>query len=351
MNREMWSKTGVEIMLEFVRAGVLERTPNIDGFGEIDWDELMDLSANQGVLAWVWDGICKLPKEKKPPRQQVINWGLSAQDVWDRYDYQKQVLMGIIDICRQNDIRLLLFKGIALSEFYPKPKSRSSSDIDFYLFEDYEKGNSLFAKLNVSKTNKRTGFDYKGVHIENHRIFLNAYTAFQVNAINYLEESLKDVTKTADGYYVMSPVACIVYQVMHLIAHVVDVTNPASLRLLVDIGMTLEHYRDEINNSELKEVLIRLQIDDFFSLVIDSVGFILGEDFSYFKYKQIPTEDREAMFRLVLSMDRFFVPVPKRSFGERVHFYGSNFKYYHTILKYVPNMRNRFFKKSVEVIF
>ena len=102
----------VSVMLEFVRAAVLEREPSVPQDIEIDWDVLMDMSAEQGLLAWVWDGICKLPTELQPPRQQRINWGLSVQGIWGSYDNQKSVLKELVVVCKQNNMRLLLLKGV-----------------------------------------------------------------------------------------------------------------------------------------------------------------------------------------------------------------------------------------------
>ena len=87
-----------EMMLEFVRAAVLEREPKIPFNVAIDWDKLMDVSTEQGLIAWVWDGICRLPQEQQPPRQQRINWGLSAQEIWQRYVQQKEVLAEIVEV-------------------------------------------------------------------------------------------------------------------------------------------------------------------------------------------------------------------------------------------------------------
>ena len=153
-------------MIGLLRYGVLDERPEqLLPSSEVDWDKMMDIAATQGILAWVWDGICKLPKENQPSRLYSINWGLSAQEIWDRYYVQRQVLRQILDVCSKNSIRILLFKGIALSELFPKPESRPAGDIDIYLFDDYKRGDELFARTNVTRTNKRTGFDYQGVHI------------------------------------------------------------------------------------------------------------------------------------------------------------------------------------------
>ena len=87
------------LMFEFVRAAVLERGPVIPQDVEIDWNRLMDISTEQGLIAWVWDGICKLPLERLPPRQYRINWGMSAQEIWDRYWQQKKVLREMVEVC------------------------------------------------------------------------------------------------------------------------------------------------------------------------------------------------------------------------------------------------------------
>ena len=140
-----------EVMLEFVRAAVLNRIPAVPQYLVIDWDKLMDISVEQGVLAWVWDGVCMLPNDQQPPRMYRINFGMSAQKVWDMYEKQWIVLKEIITRCEQSKIRLLLLKGIGLSVMYPKPQSRSCGDIDIYPFEDFDKFNLLFQD-NLKKT-------------------------------------------------------------------------------------------------------------------------------------------------------------------------------------------------------
>ena len=330
-------------MIGLLRYGVLDERPEqLLPSSEVDWDKMMDIAATQGILAWVWDGICKLPKENQPSRLLSINWGLSAQEIWDRYNVHVNVLRQMIEICVQNNIRLLLFKGIALSVLYPRPESRPSGDIDIYLFEDYERGDQLFAHSNVTKTNKRTGFDYKGVHIENHRIFLNTYTEIQKNAIAYLEESLKDVTLTKDGYYVMSPIASIVYQVMHFMAHLDDVDNPLSLRFVIDFGVTLEHYQNQVLRDDLRSVLQRLNVLDVFCLLLNLVESIMGLTFLDYSFKRVNSKDTQAVLNLILSRSVNFVPLIERPFIKRVSFYMATYKQYDRIYKYLPKSRLRY---------
>lgn len=339
-------------MIALIRYGILDKKPdNIPPSAVVDWDKMMDFAAAQGVLGWVWDGICKLPKDDQPPRQQAINWGLSAQGIWDRYNKQKRVLMQMIDICNQNNIRLLLFKGIALSELFPRPESRPSGDIDIYLFEDYKRGDQIFAKENVTRTNKRTGFDYQGVHIENHRIFLNAYKKKQVNAIKYLESSLKDIRLTKDGYYIMSPIANIVYQVMHFLAHLDDISNPLSLRFVVDFGVSMTHYKDYIHPEELKVVLKSLKITEAFCLLLRLAEIIMGIDLGCYYFKRIEREDCESVINLIKSRPMQSVSLYRKSFIERVKMYSSHYIKFNRLFKYMFQNRIEYVLKSIRELF
>lgn len=339
-------------MIDLLRYGVLDKKPvNILPSSQVDWDKMMDVAAAQGLLAWVWDGICKLPKEYRPPRQQSINWGLSAQEIWENFEHHKQVLKQIIDIYAQNNIKLLLFKGIALSEFYIKPESRPSGDIDFYLFDDYERGNQLLARKNVSVTNKRTGFDYEGVHIENHRLFLNTYTKMQVNVIRYLEETLGEAKYTKDNYYVFGAIPCVVYQVMHFIAHIDDITSPPSLRFVVDFGMTLRHYINNIDSKELKIVLERLELMDLFCLMVVMVEDIMGEDFRQYHFQKVQEKNLYALFELIFRRPQGNVSLMDKTFHERLGMYFSRYRQLDGLFKFLPVKRKKFVLKSVKELF
>ena len=339
-------------MIGLLRYGVLDERPEqLLPSSEVDWDKMMDIAATQGILAWVWDGICKLPKENQPSRLMSINWGLSAQEIWDRYNLHVHVLNQMLEICTQNSIRLLLFKGIALSKLFPKPESRPAGDIDIYLFENYKKGDELFAHYNVTKTNKRTGFDYQGVHIENHRIFLNTYTKLQVDAIKYLESTLKDVIHTEYGYYIMSPIASIVYQVMHFVAHFDDASASLSLKFVVDFGVTMQAYSDKVNAVELRQVLERLNIVGVFCLLLGMVENVTGLRYDCYRFYIVPQDDVKAVFHLIMHRPKDFVPLLDRTAGERFSFYRNRYQQFDNLFKYLPISRRSFVNKSIREFF
>lgn len=289
-----------EVMMELLRSALLDKEPRLSANQKVDWDNLMDMSAAQGVLAWVWDGICKLPKEQHPPRLQSINWGLSAQEVWDKYALQSSVLEKMVSICKENDIRLLLLKGIGLSRLYPKPESRPSGDIDIYLFEDYEKGNLLLAGHNVDRIDKHATFMIDGVLVENHYYFFEPNTKQKKRIINYLKASLEDVRLTNFGYFVLPPMAECVFLTLHTLKHFTEETL-LPLKNIVDFAMYLNVYRSSINPDTCLKTMEELGLGKGFEMLVCMSEVIMGIDYSLYIANRLPSKDISEMKKLLLT--------------------------------------------------
>lgn len=276
-----------EVMLEFVRAAVLNRDPVIQQKKAVDWDKLMDLSTEQGLLTWVWDGICKLPFELLPPRQQRINWGLSAQEIWDHYEKQQQVLIELISICNQHNIRILLLKGIELSYLYPKPQSRYCGDIDIYTFDDFDNFNSIFEKQLKYVEGKHTVFYIDGVMVENHHEFLNPDTKRKIEINNYFKSHLNEIRITDSGYFLMDPMTNMIFLTMHTIKHLnVDAYVP--VRTIMDFALFLDTHRKELPPSKCHDELKKVRLEKGFEILLCMSEFFLQVKFDEYKNRLIP---------------------------------------------------------------
>ena len=281
-----------EVLLEFLRAGVLDRSPNIQHIESIDWERLLVQSGKQGVIAWVWDGICKLPISQQPPRQQRINWGLSAQEIWSNYQKHSEVLNTMIALCNDNNIRLLLLKGIGLSRLYPKPQSRPCGDIDIYLFDDYYKGNRVFTGHDVERIDKHATFVFNNLLVENHYYFLEPNTR-QMRSINrYLESTLNDVCLTEGGYYTFSTIADFVFLTMHTLKHFRE-TKMVQYRNVMDFGMFLYRNSGKLQPSLCLDVLSSLNLVKGCELLVYLSEKILGIDLKEYHFHKIPKDDVE----------------------------------------------------------
>lgn len=299
------------ILLELVRASVLERVPAIPNDVSIDWDKLMDLSQEQGLIAWVWDGVCKLPPEQQPPRQYRINWGLSAQEIWDRYELQKSVLQEIVAICKNNQVKLMLLKGLALSDLFPNPHSRPSGDIDIYLFGDFEKGNKLFSSGPCPETELHTSFEYRGVEIENHKIFVYNNSKVKGMVGEYLLDHTNDVVLSSQGYYTFSPLPNLVYLLMHALNHVKYSSEATifSLKHIIDLGMFVRHNRAGLPPDRVFKIMKQLRLDKSFELIIYLSEWLLNDVLNEYHRNYIKINDLKKIKGLFENYG-FSIPLP-----------------------------------------
>lgn len=166
------------------------------GTDEAQWDRLLCYSAEQGVMALALDGSMRLPSALQPPRAVKWRWIAGVEAVEKRYQHQLKVAEELAARFKENNIRMLLFKGIALSRFYPNPEHREFGDIDIYLYGKAGEGDAILRRM-VKKDNhppskKHTGFSYKGLLIENHHTLLNQETHSSFRNSAGLEKRLKD---------------------------------------------------------------------------------------------------------------------------------------------------------------
>lgn len=339
----------VRTMYAFLRAAICDRIPEIEVYAGMDWDALRKLSAEQGVLSWVWDGICMLPDEQRPPRFSRISWDLSAQQVWARYQGQKNVLKELVEICQVHGMRLMLLKGIGLSHLYPKPQSRPSGDIDIYLFEDFEKGNKVFSLDESTDTGLHTEFIYKGVHVENHEMLVYPNTSTKELVGRYLTERACHAVTSSDGYWVLESKDNLVYLMMHALNHVNFSYNVSFLNIknLTDIAMMIAHYQTEWSPEEMFSLMGKLHLAKSFELMVYFSEWLLGIDLS--KFHQGLIKERDVAIIKDLFMTRcLYVPIPEDiSFFKKICLCVTRYRLLSRLYQYMPQHKKSFLMSSI----
>ena len=331
----------IEIMLEFVRSAVLEREPIIPTNEIIDWDKMLDMALEHGLFGWVYDGISMISDNSQFPRQQRINWGLSAQEQTAQYGRQKEFLDKMIQICDNNDMKLLLLKGIGLSEYYPKPSSRLSSDIDIYLFGDYEKGNKLLLDGEVNLAEKHYVYNKDGIQVENHIWLIDMGTPLQRKVEDYLETTLISCVRTKDGYYVLPSKSHVLYLLMHLLAHLNNPQDdPIKIRSIIDFGFVLKTI-DASMLDEIRSILIKFNLSRAYMLFVELAEWALSYDLSKYKFFQFESKDVQAALQLIIDENLrhpsyIHSPKYKELFKRWSHYRQIRWRY-----KYLPTMERK----------
>ena len=171
-----------EVFLQLVRLGIgTDATVSLsDG---IDWDAVETLAKQHGMMGIVCDavqefkGLRGLCQENLPPLTTWLRWIGEVQLEEERYNHQWNEACKMAQLFHQNHIRTYVLKGVVVSECYPKPQHRVSSDFDCYLlpeedgFDAWEKGNQLIEKAGYEVEKvfyKNSTFHLSGLTVENH---------------------------------------------------------------------------------------------------------------------------------------------------------------------------------------
>lgn len=181
------------VLIHLLRAGTIGDTEFV--FPEsLDWASLIEESKRQGVTVIASDGLQKLYDEgvyselgDKELRRAKAKWFAKTMEYEQRYDGQLAAAKKLARWLALEGIRTVVLKGFTLSECYPAPSHRYSSDFDCFLIKDgehlsaYEHGNQVVEKHGISVERefyKNSAFDVGVLYVENHKFC----TPFRGNA-------------------------------------------------------------------------------------------------------------------------------------------------------------------------
>lgn len=98
----------------------------------VDWEALYRLSRSQSVVAWVWDGINRLPEACRPPRDVAMRFFADAVRVEKASCRLEEGLARLLADVSRLGAPCAVLKGPAYAALYPRPHSRQPGDIDLF---------------------------------------------------------------------------------------------------------------------------------------------------------------------------------------------------------------------------
>lgn len=173
-----------EFLLNLLRASLLGET----GFAvpeTLDWSVLINEADRQGVSVLASDGLQRMydaglyaAHDEKELRRMKAKWFAKTMKYEHRYEGQMTAAQKMGEWLSRVGIRTMVMKGFTVSECYPIPAHRYSSDLDCFLIKEgehldaYELGNQVMEKHGIKVDRgyyKNSAFDLPGLHVENHK--------------------------------------------------------------------------------------------------------------------------------------------------------------------------------------
>lgn len=155
-----------------------------DGFrpGEaaVWWHGMFRLAAAHGVAGVVWPVVGRLSGAAAPPREVRLAWACHVQQLEKRWLAQRDAVVRLAALSREEGLPMLLLKGYGLSRLYPVPALRPCGDVDVWFFGRRREADRCLAERfgppERAFDGHHTTFRIGRVAVENHACFFDPRT-------------------------------------------------------------------------------------------------------------------------------------------------------------------------------
>jgi hypothetical protein len=276
---------GNEILfLYLVRQGLGTSNATLPSL-KIDWDEIKSLAIQQELSAVVIDGVEKLISSNKPSGDMLLEWiGEVLQDYEYRYESYRRTISEMAGFYNSHGYKMMVLKGYACSQDWPKPEHRACGDIDIWQFGKQKEADDVLSKekgIKIDDSHEHhTVFLWHDFIVENHYDFIDIHHR---KSSPQLEAILKQLG-TDDGHYILvdgqrvylpSPNLHALFLLRHCMEHFASTS--IKLRQLLDWGFFVQKHTKEIDWKWLMGVLEEFGMIPAFNIFngicVEDLGF------------------------------------------------------------------------------
>ena len=270
-------------------------------FSIINWQRLLEFAKKQTIVGIYWQGIQRLSADidNKLSEDEVMEWIGEYQKITRRNAKVDSTVSKLSTFLNNKDVSFFVFKGQTIARSYHIPESRTSGDVDFYVFmKDWETAKKLLS-TNVEITNahsfRHLEFTYDGIPFEMHyhtAVFASKRKQKYWDELidSYFDDVLDHVKINDVEVPTLPPTLNAIYLFVHIYHHLLK--EGIALRQFIDWMMFFEAKHEEIVVSELTAKLEWLGLlrafKAFGAVLID----VLGMDAKFFPYALSDSDKR-----------------------------------------------------------
>lgn len=229
------------------------------------WRTLCSMAKQQSLMGVAYDGISKLPKEKRPPMELTLQWSCVAESIRGVNWKMNREAARITRLFEEHGRRSVILKGQANARLYPNPLARQAGDIDIWIPGGFRSVVDFLKGLGLILSDK----DLQGIfhHVEMHGedgipVEVHYKPASGIpfrdgEFQKFLLDEVKSATLVPEGFYAPSIKFALVMQLAHLQQHFFS--KGLGLRQYMDYYMLLLHSTEE-DRREVAAVMKRLSM-------------------------------------------------------------------------------------------
>ncbi|MBO4435979.1 MAG: nucleotidyltransferase family protein [Fibrobacter sp.] len=239
-----------------------------------EWSLLYSLASKLSVVGIAYAGVCKLPKDRRPPLDLAFQWASEAEAIRGHNRMVNDEAKRLTELFADQGRRSAILKGAANARLYPDAFIRQAGDIDIWVEGGREGVVALLQKLGMMITEPSGSFFFSrgksreelyalareklslsghhvhllqkcnGVNVEVHfkpsSGNLNPFTNRALQ--NYLAREIESVELVPEGFYVPSLKFALAMQLSHIQRHLLS--SGIGLKQLTDYYVLLLRAND-----------------------------------------------------------------------------------------------------------
>lgn len=314
-----------QTFLSLVKLGIGHRSALPD---VVDWQAIKVLADKQGLTAVVVDGIEQLPDTKRPPKELLLQWiGEVFQSYENRYKLYQRAIAELAGWYNAHGYKMMVLKGYACGNNWPKPEHRPCGDIDVWLFGKQNESDSLLAKEKGFKLDAshhhHTVFDWHGFTVENHYDFVNVHAHKSSAELEKIFKQLGQddshaVEVNGEKVYLPSPNLHALFLIRHMVSHFA--AAEITLRQVLDWAFFVEKHTKEVDWVWLDGMLDKFHMKEFVSCINAICAENLGFPVDIFPAVQFIPELKERVLEDILEPE-YTAAEPKGFFPRVIYKY------------------------------
>ena len=121
------------LFFEFIRIALGRQETFSHTPSDEEWHELFEEAKQQTLLGIMYEGLCRLSSDQKPPRQLLIDWHASVQKIICDNKRLNHDTVWVSQRWEKLGYRNVILKGQGNALLYPDPMLRVPGDIDIWL--------------------------------------------------------------------------------------------------------------------------------------------------------------------------------------------------------------------------
>lgn len=259
----------------------------------VDWNTMEALATKQGLLGVVLDGInCHTDSTDNTDTisyKKKLEWLGKVMLEEERFAMQKKASVEMASLFASNGIRTYVLKGMVVSECYPKPQYRVSSDVDCFLLPDkgdedvWEKGNQLMEDAGYKVGRgfyKNSSFSLFGLTVENHRFMVPFRGNHRLRRLEAVLQGMLKSDKGEDSFndtwlYRPPVMVSALFLIEHAYSHFLH--EGLTWRHVLDWMMFSRKHREEIDWQALDTMIDEFGFRKFYDSYNRLGQYLVGE--------------------------------------------------------------------------